>query len=49
MTEVTTEVLSKKTLYTHGTIGMPLAVIGYPLTPARHKRLQERLAANGAS
>ena len=29
--EVTSEVLSKKTLYAHGTLGMPLAVIGYPL------------------
>ena len=28
---MTTEVLSKKTLYAHGTLGMPLAVIGYPL------------------
>jgi Na+/melibiose symporter-like transporter len=28
---VTTEVLSKRTLYAHGTLGMPLAVIGYPL------------------
>ena len=26
-----TEVLSKRTLYAHGTLGMPLAVIGYPL------------------
>ena len=25
------EVLSKKTIYAHGTLGMPLAVIGYPL------------------
>ena len=29
---MTTEVLSKKTLYAHGTLGMPLAVIGYPLS-----------------
>ena len=28
---MTSEVLSKKTLYAHGTLGMPLAVIGYPL------------------
>jgi len=26
-----TEVLSKTTIYAHGTLGMPLAVIGYPL------------------
>ena len=30
-TNVTTQVLSKKTLYAHGTLGMPLAVIGCPL------------------
>ena len=29
---MTSEVLSKKTLYAHGTLGMPLAVIGYPLS-----------------
>jgi hypothetical protein len=29
---VTTEVLSKRILYAHGTLGMPLAVIGYPLS-----------------
>ena len=29
---MTTEVLSKRTLYAHGTLGMPLAVIGYPLS-----------------
>ena len=28
---MTTDVLSKKTLYAHGILGMPLAVIGYPL------------------
>jgi Na+/melibiose symporter-like transporter len=28
---VTTEILSKRILYAHGTLGMPLAVIGYPL------------------
>lgn len=28
---MTTEVLSKKTIYAHGSLGLPLAVIGYPL------------------
>ena len=30
MSETTLE-LTKKTIYAHGTLGMPLAVIGYPL------------------